>query len=295
MLGGFGLSVAYADDAEDTFPLGTDIGVIDQIVSSSFEPASLLVLQETALGEVHQYRASAVLIPSEDSNDKSSSSVRRIVGAPVPLESDDDDDFFHFTFFMASEDSGFAATETKRWSQNELLRNSPSYAELAKQMAEIRHRLKIKRVAAIDLGEQLEELKQQASEIAGVDQIVKLKMQLASLRGVDAEKDDEIKRLQALGELGRSISDPPEVDDLRAEIAEHLREAAKITSMADRLNQRKKDAARQRFLAKIRAVKEMQSVDPEALAQQILELRKTRRDFETRLGLRADDNVLDDF
>lgn len=286
-------SAVHAQPAED-IPLGSDIGIIDQIVTSSFEPASLIILQEVDEGEVYQYRAIAVPLPQEN-EDVDTAIKKRIVGAAVPLESDSESDRFHFTFFMASADSAFAATEVKQWSQLALGQNSPTYAQLETKMAELKHRLKIKRVTAIDLEEKLEALRTKASSIAEVDAIIKLKMELASLKGVSEEKDEEIARLKSLTEQGRDISEPENISRMRSELAENLREAAKITSMADRLNTRKREAAMQRFRAKINLVKEMQNTDPERLAQEVISLRKTRQDFERRLGVSSSDQGSDEF
>lgn len=282
----------------DTLELGSDFAVLDQIVTGSFEPASLIVLQEVGLGNVRQYQA--VGIPLEvdavsAEQNPSAQAARRIIGAGVDLDSTSEDEFFHFTFFMASEDSGFAATETKRWNYKELLENSPSLEELSKQMAALRHRLKIKRVTSIDLEEKLEVLRRKASAIADVDGIIALKMEKASLANVESEKDVEIARLRELSELGRSLPEPENINALRTALADDLRAAAKITSMADRLNRRKQQAAEQHLKNKLRLIKNMESVDPESLAQKILELRKTRRDYEIRLGLSSKESENRDF
>jgi hypothetical protein len=65
--------------------------------------------------------------------------------------------------------------------------------------------------------------------------------------------------------------------------------------MADRLNNRKSEAAQRSLMRKIDLVKQMQQFDPEELAQKFLELRKKRREYESRLGVTSGDSASDEF
>ncbi|MCB0323311.1 MAG: hypothetical protein KDD69_07035 [Bdellovibrionales bacterium] len=289
------LAIPANGQPDNSYPgLGTEVAIIDQLVSYEFDPVTVLVLRESASGRVEQFRAEAVALDSVQAAEPTARSY--LVGAPVPLvQSDSDQSNFHFTFFAASRDAAFAATAVKGWTRAELVENSPDAPELKRRIAAIEQELKILRVRAIDLEEQLAELRGKAAKIANIEAIIELKAKIATRQSREEDLTEEMERLRALIETGRQLEDPPQVDEWRHELSEHLREAAKVTAVADRLNRRKREAALQSFLQKLNLVKEMQQADPEALAQEILALRKERRELERRLGITSGEAAVNDF
>ena len=274
--------------------LGKDFGLIDQIVSVGFEPVTLFVLQQTAEGEIRQYRAAALPLPA--SGNIPSSEHELLLAAPVLItEKNLRDPSFHFTFFMASKDAAFAATVVKKWTLEELRQNSLQPSQMREEIEQLDQRLKILRVEVLNLDEKLADLRSRASQIAPIDEIIDLQMNLEGIDRTKKKKDEEILRIHELVESGRKLQDPENVDTLRQELALHLAEAAKVTALADRLDRRRQDAALQTFMNKVNLVKEMQSANPEALAQEVLRLRKKRRELEARVGVGSNDATNDDF
>lgn len=290
-----GLTVSDSRAQENAYldPVGTQLGIIDQVVTLAFEPYSMLVLQETAPGVVEQYRAAAVQL--DRSRDDDSSGRRFIIGAPVPLSAASRAARRNFTFFLAGRDSSFAATEVKTWDAPTLRENSPTAAEMQQQIQDLHAELKVYRVKALSLEERLNQLRSEASAIANINAIIELKSRIAALQASESEKEEQSRRLQVLIERGRALLDLEEVDALRHELSLHLKEAAKVTAAADRLNRRKNEAAMQSFMQKLNIVKEMERTDAKELAQEVLELRRKRREYENRLGITSSDAGSDQF
>lgn len=113
-------------------------------------------------------------------------------------------------------------------------------------------------------------------------------------RSID-EQQREIARLETVIEDGRNLPTPENINSMRIELSEHLREAAKVTSVADRLTRRKLEAARLRLKEKLNMIEELKKQDPAALAREILKLRKERRELENRLGITSKDSAQDQF
>lgn len=286
------------DAAQDPEPpmelLGKEVGIVEQIVTTTFKPLTVFVLKETNLGEVKQFHAEAVRFTQQ--KDQQNDAEEIIVGAPVSVQDSAlRESTFHFTFFIAGEDSAFAATEIKKWSEEDLKNSSVSLAQLSLGISELDEELKKKRVQSIDSQGKLAELRNKAYEIAQVNDIIKLKLELEHLGREKDRLATEAERLKALIEIGREQEDPQGVDEYRQQLALHLKEAAQVTALADRLNRRKREAALQNFKTKLKLVKEMDATNPQTLAQEILRLRKKRRELENRLGITSPDTFTDEF
>jgi hypothetical protein len=285
---------AQSVSQDDNKSIPEDVGIIDQIINVTFEPFAVFLLQETGLGYVRQYQAAAVELIA--SGAQSAGSRQLIVGAPVVMEGQGNhDNILHFTFFMAGQNAAFAATEVKNWSVEQLRNGTINLHDLLGEIAQLENILRVKRVENLNLEESLASLRKQASEIAEIGQIVKLKMELKTLSNAYKEKEEEAERLRSQIDLGRQVQDPEGIDQYRLELSLHLQEAAKVTAIADRLSKRQQEAARQNFMRKIGMVKEMDTSDPRELAKEVLQLRKQRRELENRLGITSTDAYSDEF
>ena len=131
---------------------------------------------------------------------------------------------------------------------------------------------------------QLSQLREQASKIAEVDEIIDLKSELTNVRGFDEQKSAEIERLRTLVAEGRDAADPKNLVSIRATLAENLAGIAKVTALSDRLSGRRREAAAASYRRKINLVRESEGIDPELLAQEALDLRRRRKELEARLS-----------
>ena len=64
-----------------------------------------------------------------------------------------------------------------------------------------------------------------------------------------------------------------------------MRDAAKISSIAERLDSRKRRSAVKRLKAKISLVKSARGVDTAVLSREVVRLRRKRKQLENQLGL----------
>ena len=294
------VSVAEKSENEAVQPLlkednyGTTVGVTEQIISLTFSPSTVFLLQETDLGTVRQHQALAVEFQTQP---QSANETRRILaGTFVPIHSKElRDDSSHFTFFIAGEKSSFAATEIRLWTKEDLKENSLSPEAIQRAVFAIEKKLKKERILTAETRENLTLLRNRAAQIAQVDEIISLKIKAEALQRENESQAIEIARLKNLIDIGRNLEEPEEANEYQKELALHLKEAAQVTAVADRLNRRKREAALQNFTTKVNLVKEMDSVQPEALAQEILRLRKKRRELENRMGITPTDSYSDEF
>ena len=131
----------------------------------------------------------------------------------------------------------------------------------------------------------LELMRDRASRIAGVDEIVDLKLQIGALEGGGEGNQEEQERLRSLIARAREFTDSPESDARRRELQTQLEETAKATAMADRLNARRREAARETLNRQLALIREMRSLSRAELAQSVLQLRARRRGLERRLDI----------
>ncbi len=261
-----------------------NVGILEQTIAVPFEPVSLYALQEVGLGEIRQYRAVAAQLstPAEAEQTKS---FQLIVGAPVARAKDQDEDgIFHFTFFLTDLNGQFAATEVKGWSWKRLVENTLPGSLLERNGAAYAQEIEMQQTKNVEMEKQLTSMREQASKIAEVDEIIDLKSELTNVRGFDEQKSAEIARLKALVAAGRDEPDPPNLVSIRATLAENLAGIAKVTALADRLSGRRRDAAAASYRRKINMVRETEGIDAELLAQEALDLRRRRKELESRLS-----------
>ena len=271
--------------------LGSRVGVVDAIVGEDFSPTTAFVLQEVGPAQVRQYPAEVT--PVAEKGKTKVALPLTAVGAPVPLETVTEQ--FHFTFFLADDEARFRSTPVQRWTAEELRMNSLSSNALERDIRDLDDEIKDKRVEAVEIQDQRATMFRKASQITNIEAILNLQRERSSLERSLVERRAEIERLESLIERGRQLEDPPLVDQMRKELSLHLKEAAKVTAMADRLNRRQKESAVQTFNQKLRMVKDMEREDPESLAREVLRLRRKRRELESRLGSSASEDEEADF
>lgn len=263
-----------------------DIGILQQSIVVPFEPVSVYALQEVGPGSVKQFRA--VSYTPGDVKPPPGSNATLSVGAAVRQNRDlGDASTFHFTFFVTGIEGQFAATEMQGWSWKKLAENTLPFGVMERELA-----LYEKEAAELESGNhdtevKLAQLREQASKIAEVDELIDLKSELANTRGFDERKLDEISRLRALAEIGRTDPAQPDVDLMRIQLSTQLSEAAKATAMSDRLNRRKRDAAMASYRRKLDLIRRNEGIDPQELAREILRLRKRRKELEGLVAQRT--------
>ncbi len=248
---------------------------IDQIVNTSFEPTSAFILENSR--KLRKFPALFMRL-SEPGQFLLAAQVGEGI-APGETTT--------FTFFLKGVDGAFAATPVKSWSSVALDTNSSSTDTLASEADKLEAQLKGKRQQVAGMDRELRTLRAEASKIAGVDEIIDIKMDLARVKGFGEQGAAEQERLRRLIELGRAVKDPPEVSRLRGDLTLQLRDSAQKTALASRLTARKRAAGKATLEQRLQLVKEMSSYDPKALAQQVLKLRERRRALEERLSARS--------
>lgn len=261
-----------------------NVGILEQTISVPFEPVSLYALQEIALGEIRQYRAVAAQL-GDPTEAEATKSIQLTVGAPVAKAGDAGDaSIFHFTFFLTDLNGQFAATEVKGWSWKRLAENTLPGSLLERNGAAYAQEIAMQQTRNSEMEKQLSQLREQASKIAEVDEIIDLKSELTNVRGFDEQKSAEIERLRTLVAEGRDAADPKNLVSIRATLAENLAGIAKVTALSDRLSGRRREAAAASYRRKINLVRESEGIDPELLAQEALDLRRRRKELEARLS-----------
>lgn len=293
----YGSFAALADELDTPSDIGAqmpdDLSFIDQHVSTAFDPKRSYIFFEPALGKVRQYPAATI---AEEGKISDSETIdRRIVGAKVALDQiPETSTAVHFSFFILGEEGVFAATPVRSWPVDKLKENSQSVAELHGEIAELEAQKRENDLKILSLEDDLDILRQEASKIAGVEDIVELQREQRSVETMLKNSEKEKLRLERLVELGRELDDPQEIDAIRTDLLDQLKEAAQATAMADRLNARRKASALTVLKNKLASVRQTANLNPEALAQEVLRLRKVRREWEGRLNVSAP-KLLQDF
>ena len=259
-------------------------GIIDQAVASSFRPESVFLL--VAGAGVKEFPA-VFLTRGGSGLDQGG----EILAASLLPQAES----LSFSFFLKGHDLSFAATPVRTWSRESIRKNTVSYSELTAEVSTLSRQLKDKQTLVAKVEQELDSLRSKASAVAGVDEIIDLKIELARLRGFGDQKAAERERLRDLVSIGRKRTDPEGVDALRQELSLHLADTARATAMADRLRVRRKEAARATLDKKLAFVKEMSRYNPEELAAEVIRLRNRRRELEARLNLRPAPAEQNDF
>lgn len=283
-----GVAYAAGEGEPESIPeasyLPKDFGLIEQTIAVPFKPVSVYALVEQKTGDIRQYHGIAVPSGAGGMEVEAGQTVNVAALIPVPKQAAPDD-VFHFTFFLASVSGDFAATEIRSWTWKALRENSLTIDSLEAQTSAIERDIPAQREQNTKLEAKLTQLREQASKIAGVDDLIDLKTELASLKGFDEKKSSELERLKELVKRGRFDPEPEGMDDLRMDLLGQLRNAARLTADADRLGMSQRESAVAAYRRKIDIVKQAEGVDPQELAQRVLELRSHRRELESRLNV----------
>lgn len=281
-----GAAVVRTSDACAQGEIPPGIGILQQAIVVPFEPVSIYALQEVGPGTVKQYRA--VSYTPGDAKAPPGSNVALTVGAPVRRGADaNDSGVFHFTFFVTGLEGQFAATEMKAWTWKKLVENTLPFSVMEREIEIDQRSVAALEQSSNDVEAKLAQLREQASKIAEVDELIDLKMELSNTKGFDEKKLDEITRLRRLAELGRTIGDVSAVDEMRVQLSTQLAEAAKTTALSDRLNRSKRDAAAASYRRKLEIIRRNEGIDQQELAQEILQLRRRRKELEALVAERS--------
>lgn len=278
-------------------PLGGLVGLIDDILRLDFEPQIMYALYEDRPGHFVQYRAAASRIDdSSAESDESSLLGSFVLGAPIHLSPEENKaGKFKFILIASGDNGALSYSPVQSWDHARLRENSKGLVALDLEVANAKTELEQLEQEQARANKRINKLMAEASSIAGVDAIVELQMQYDSLVGVEEEKDTEVERIDRLIDNARELPDPDNINTLRSNLAQNLQAAAKVTALADRLDRRSRDAAVLKFKKKLQLVEEMKTADTKALAKEVLELRKKRRELENRLGKTSRDTMNRDF
>ncbi len=263
-----GQAVAKASSAE---------GTIDQVLLVPFEPSWSFVLVETGLGEIQRFPAQFVSGYRYETETEMRDAY--LAGARIPL-TNLRKGTFHFSFFVFGDKGEFAATPISEWSHQMLVESTVDEKRLRERVSEVKRQVDVERLELSALEDKLRVLRDKASVVSGIDDIVDLNMELTRLKGTAQDSAVEQARLRTLISAGRQEGIDGDIDTRRQQLLELLTETAQATAMADRLSAHRREAARTNLQKKLALVKEMKSVDADVLAKTALELRARRRQLE---------------
>ncbi len=274
------------------------VQIVDQLVSVAFDPIGAYLLVERGIGAVARIRAEYIpyYAPARLDNEpgdkagltpqfKPNEPRKVVVGAAVPLEVvSQGEGRFHSSFFLTGPKAVFAATPVRRSTMRDLEAGDMTVQAMSREIEKIEEDYSSRKTELQGIEDRLSSLRSKASAIAGVDEIVDLKMELDKLKGYGQEKAVETDRLKQLIDTGRKQKDSFDLDPLKSELTVHLRDVAGKTANADRLEQRKQDSARTSLNQKMELVRQMEGEDAELLAREMVKLRAKRKELEARLG-----------
>jgi hypothetical protein len=255
-----------------------NFGIVDQLVSVAFPPKKAFVLVAPEGGALVQMPASVVRPTGHLAEELGTNRV--LAGGVVPRDRSTGE--VRFTFFLKGDEGRFAATPVRVWTRESLNRNIVDFERLASETARFERLWSERSKELEDAEAELEILRKRASEIASVEEIIDLKLELARLKGFGSSKAEEEGRLKELIERASRASSPPDIDERRGELSVHLQDAARASALQARLSRRKQAAARSSLAQKLALIKQMSSYDPQSLAQEVLKLRARRKSLERK-------------
>ena len=252
--------------------------ILEQLVSSAFVPQSVFVFREGDGLPLKKLAAHFIDQGPVESGDR-----KFLLGAPLNVVVGDTGRV-HYTFFLKGNDAKFAATPVRDVSKSVLLESVQGPEELKRDIAAFEESEKALEQSLKDLQKELQALRRRASQVAGVDEIIDLKVELTRLKGFGEQTEAEQERLKRLIEFGRKRKETASIDERRSELTVQLQDTAQRTAMASRLTARKRENARLTVEKKIALVQEMSSYNAEQIARDVLELRQRNRELERQLG-----------
>jgi len=286
--------VAQSEEA-DSPSIPSDFALFDELIASEAEPEAVFLLVEGKPGEIKKYRAWFYDFGALESTGLNSQVARNgrtwLVASSV--RTPEQTPSTTFSFFLADEQSAYAATPMRTVRKEELLQSRISESELGGLINGLRGEMKKQTKALDELSGKLEGLKREASGIVDVEKIVDLKIELSTLQNFGTEFDAEEKRLKDLIAFGRSQPDESSLASIRKDLGSQLKETARKTVTADRLAARKKKAAFSRIKNKIATIKSTRGDSLEDLKRKIAAARKKKREFQNRLGKTSQVDTLD--
>lgn len=268
--------------------------LLQQAVSLPASPESALVIVEVGPGTVSQFPAGFVELPTNVQN--LATRKQRLLGAAVPINSlPSHQTPVQFTFFAVTKDASVSATPVKKWTSQELGANSRPTAQLKQESQQLQLDIESLRKEQTEITEQLNRQKEKASSLAGIDEIVNLKMRYAFLTSHQDEQNRTVEQLRKTIERARDQLPPADVDRRRQELSISLKETARRTAIARRLTARKQESAVAGFQKKLELIKQYEGVDAEALAREVLTLRIQRKQLQEKLRGTPKPAAVDDF
>ena len=278
---------AYAQDAVERIP--EDTGIISELVEVSFLPIGVNLFVVNQNEKIEKYRAEFVTVESITNG------YRIYAGGRIGVNrKGSTDQPVLVTFVFEGNNNEMAATPVKSWTLDSINRNTKSINQLSQGSEIIKEKIAAAQAQMTELDRRARDLRDIVSQIAGVEEIVKLKTELAAIKARITDLNADKARLHNLIDIAKTKSEVDDIDILRRELSVHLTEAAKATAMADRLTKRKQKAALQSVQEKMAVIKETAHEDPKALARLALELRSERKRLEMRLedgkSMSADQN-----
>ncbi len=262
-------------------------GAIDQLVSIGFEPIDVFLLKEAGVGKVKKYPAAFVSAAKHTGEDARAEGL--LVGTQLPMQDlDQRAPKPYFSFFLLGKDGMFAATPVRNWSRAKIIENAKSEQVLKVEIEEMRR----ERIQVGSETERIESdlraLRDRASRVAGIDELISLKTEVSRLKSFGEENTADRKQLKHLLNLAQMRKEPEGIDERRFALSQDLREVALLTADADRLSRQRQSAAEATVQDKLALLRETASSDPTALAQEVVRLRTRRKELERRLGVNSD-------
>jgi hypothetical protein len=256
----------YAEEAYHE-ALSTNYGIVDEVVSLGFVPRHGFLLVEKQLGEVQQ-RAIEVL-PYQDG--------QALVGSVVDCSKNESN---RIVFFLRGDRELFAATPVRSYSSQAMKANASSLAELQEKILLLDREQSGVNESLAQVELTLKKLRNEASSITGVSDIVELKKRLSQVVGYEEKGEAEQGRLRRLIESGKSVEEPAQIDQRRQALSLQLQQVAQLTASAEKISARTQSLGKTSLEKKLNLIKETAQYDAELLAKQLLDLRSRRVELE---------------
>lgn len=257
-------------------------GIVQQTIAVPFKPVSVYALVDFGKGKINQFPGTFVPYQSASGDDRNSRvAVAAVVPLPVPAPPSDQS--FRFTFFLASLDGEFAATEVADMTWDQLQQVPHSVEAINAEIEQLQKRIPQQKEKNSVTQKKFTELRDKASQIAQVDDLLDLRSELENLKGNDDKKSDEVDHIREAIRLGYRTPASPAVDAVRLDLLGQLYAAARVTAFVDREADLKRSSAEMSYQRKLELIRETENLDPDALAQEALQLRERRRALERQL------------
>lgn len=276
MVAGVSAATAESDAAQ--------VGILDHVFSVPFEPKQVILIKEYPKGLVRMFNAECLGVKTENPGKQEASQV--LCASKVDLnDADEDSKPFQFSFIVKGRPGEVFGSKISKITDKEIVKNTRTQEEYAVRKTRLEEKIVREQAVMEQLGLELKILRVKASQVAGVSDIVSVRGELSSISSGGERLEQEKRRLETLVKRAQELPDPVDINTRRKALSLDLKEAAKVTAMADRLNRRRKEAATGSLNDKLAMIKEAESVDIEALGQEVVRLREKRKQLEARFGV----------